>query len=278
MGMPWIKLYSDFLDDPKVGFLSDAAQLLFVKLVLLAGECDAEGYIANGETGLTSAQVAWRLRMPLPSFRESLSELERAGLVQDGDMILVVNFQKRQDRSQSEKREMWRERKRRQRDSENVTRESPVTPASVPPLEREGERDQSRGEGEENASAQPTEPAPAPKKEPKAQPIPIPAAVKEYRRACSLYPAKSWYDKIAFLVGELPENLDQWYRTCYAWVGMGWKPTNVQGMLECFKRKEIPGDKRGPPGSNGGQTAVEGMLALAEQHKRERMEAEHGNP
>lgn len=149
MGMPWVKLYTDFLDDPKVGFLSDAAQLLFVKLILMAGECDAEGYIANGETPLTQQQIAWRLRIAPESFAAALAELAQAGLVREDDgLILVTNFQKRQDRSQSEKREMWRERKRRQREAQNVTRESRVNHACVSPLE--GEKNREREEREED--------------------------------------------------------------------------------------------------------------------------------
>jgi len=119
-GMPWVKVYTEFLDDPKVGFLSEGAQLLLIKLFLLAGECDAEGYLANGDECLTFDHIAWRLRIPLDMFAERWDELSARGFVdQDDDGALCIrNFQKRQGRTQSEKREQWRRRKAKQREKE----------------------------------------------------------------------------------------------------------------------------------------------------------------
>ena len=118
-GMPWVKLYTEFLDDPKVGFLDELAQLLLVKLFLLAGECDAEGYLANGEELLTKEHVAWRLRIPGQEFCQRWAALEDKGFVaeEDDGALLIVKFQDRQGRSQSEKREQWRNRKRKQRET-----------------------------------------------------------------------------------------------------------------------------------------------------------------
>jgi len=119
-GMPWVKLYTEFLDDPKVGFLSEGAQLLLVKLFLLAGECDAEGYLANGDECLTTEHIAWRLRLAPDVFASRWDELEARGFVDrdDDGALSVRNFQKRQGRSQSDKRELWRRRKARQRENE----------------------------------------------------------------------------------------------------------------------------------------------------------------
>lgn len=144
--MPWVKIWTEILDDHKLGRLDAATKWQFVALCLLAGECDAEGYLANGDEPLTVDDIAWRLRESPDDIEEALAALQDAGLVtEDEGCWLVVNFSKRQGRAQSEKRRQWRERKRRQRDTagrdetgtdetvpEDVTRDITVTPGCVP--------------------------------------------------------------------------------------------------------------------------------------------------
>jgi len=141
--MPWIKIYTDILDDHKLGRLTATDKWRFVALCVLAGECDAEGYLANGNANMSIDDIAWRLREDADQLSISMQTLESVGLLcQDEDASwFVVNFSKRQGRSQSEKREQWRERKQRQRDKENVTRDSPVTPGSREEKSREEERE-----------------------------------------------------------------------------------------------------------------------------------------
>ena len=51
-------------------------------------------------------------------------------------------------------------------------------------------------------------------------------------------------------MGTDPPDLERWKNTVTAWVGMGWKPTNVKGMLECYAKRQIPGaDRASPRGS-----------------------------
>ena len=109
-GMPWIKLYNEFLDDPKVGRLTPGQQLLFIKLLLVAGECDAEGLLSNGDNPLTFDDIAWRLRFDTDLLAEHWQALELAGLVetQEDGSLLIIKFAERQGRPQSEKREQWR--------------------------------------------------------------------------------------------------------------------------------------------------------------------------
>jgi len=161
MGMPWIKLYTEILDEPKLGRLSDALKWRFVQLCLLAGECDAEGYLVSGTEAMPEDDIAWRLRLDVNELQKSLAELEGVGLVEldrDGDIWFVKNFSKRQGRSQSEKRKAWRERKQRQRDNEtDVTEESRVTPGPrVEQSRTEGE--QSREEAEAERDINPADP------------------------------------------------------------------------------------------------------------------------
>ena len=47
----------------------------------------------------------------------------------------------------------------------------------------------------------------------------------------------------------LPPELARWRETIIAWVGHGFKKTNVLGMLEYFRRGELPGRDHHPPGN-----------------------------
>lgn len=257
MGMPWVKLYTEMLDDPKVGFLSEGAQLLFVKLILLAGECDAEGYVANGDDPLSPEQIAWRLRIPLDQIEQRLSELTGARLIEDCDgILLVANFQERQGRSQSEKRKQWRDRKQKQRgnerDSENVTRDTDENPAGVTPLEGEGEGERER-EGEERKTPAAPPPAPA---------VAVWEEVMEERA-----PPEYWPDEMAHVVGDVQDDLDLWRRTLHQWRIDDHRADNIDGQLDRFRKNKLNRDdgvhSTGPPG--GSRSTVDEMAALLEE-------------
>ncbi len=163
-GMPWIKLYNEFLDDPKIGRLSDSSQLLFIKLLLVAGECDAEGALVNGDVSLSIGDLAWRLRLDETALDMSLIDLQREGLIDlAASTYTVVNFSKRQGRPQSVKREQWRERQQRKRDDvadeRSVTGDTDVSHA---PRERveESREDKSREDKTPNGAATPPKPPP----------------------------------------------------------------------------------------------------------------------
>jgi len=136
--MPWIKLYPEILDDPKIGRLSDVTKWRFVQLILYAGELDTEGYLPQNLD-----DAAWRLRTDVATLTQDLQALSRAGLVhyeEDTGMWCVTKFADRQGRAQAEKRELWRERQRRHREKlEDVTQESRVTNVGLTPLEGEEE-------------------------------------------------------------------------------------------------------------------------------------------
>ena len=154
-GMPWIKLYNEFLDDPKVGRLTPGQQLIFIKLLLVAGECDAEGLLSNGDDPLTFDDIAWRLRFDTDLLAEHWQALESAGLVetQEDGSLLIIKFSERQGRPQSVKREQWRERQQRKRDS--VTEEESVTgdaKESHAPRTEQTRGEQSREEGEQTTT------------------------------------------------------------------------------------------------------------------------------
>lgn len=135
--MPWIKLYTEMLDDPKIGRLADAIKWRFVSLVLLAGECDQDGAFINGAKPMSEDDIAWRLRITREQCETEIESLMTAQIVlldPDDHAYYLPKFSDRQGRPQSEKRAMWRERQARSRErketKESVTRDSPVTNAS----------------------------------------------------------------------------------------------------------------------------------------------------
>lgn len=154
--MPWIKIHTEILDDPKLGRLGAGDKWRFVALCVLAGECDAEGWLVDGSEPLTVGDIAWRLREDSETLRVSMEALAELGLltITDGAWI-VTNFAKWNPRPQSEKRAAWRERKRRQRErdtdeddtgshgetKEDVTRDTSGTPAGVPAPEQEADQE-----------------------------------------------------------------------------------------------------------------------------------------
>lgn len=326
--MPWIKIYTDILDDPKIGRLSASTKWHFVALCTLAGECDAEGYLVNGDEALTVDDIAWRLREDRAELASSMEALNKIGLlsIDDKDVWFVTNFAKRQGRSQSEKRAAWRERKNVQRkdlrptvferasgrceycgqplDEETwvvdhiippekggnseldnlaascpscntkkagrtpddagmalcggstATEVSQPCPNLVPTLsepcpssrEEKSREEKSREEGEKskriyagNLPAHPPGDPDSLEKPTSKTKVPVPEAIKVFRQNAHRYPAKSWYGDVVAVVGRDPPDLERWGQVVKEWVGNGWNPTNIRGMLDKFQGKTKDG-------------------------------------
>jgi len=75
------------------------------------------------------------------------------------------------------------------------------------------------------------------------RPKAVPPAVQIFQSKVRRLPAKSWWVEIQEMVGDTPESLERWGAVVYAWLGQGWNPGNVAGMLDHFRRGEIPGEK-----------------------------------
>ncbi len=122
--------------------------------------------------------------------------------------------------------------------------------------------EEARGSGAE------APPAPAPPRRGSRTPkpkTPIPEAVEVFRAETNRFPPKSWFPTIAEAVGADPPNLDRWRRVVHAWVGTGYNPTNVQGMLECYRRGDMPGTvPKAPNTSASGQTILDRNLETLE--------------
>jgi len=126
-----------------------------------------------------------------------------------------------------------REAKAKQLASKEEAKENPV-PAPVPapvPLETPPTVE---------AEKPPDKPPPKKQTRQRRKKPPPPEAVKVFRTNSNLYPPGSWYDDIVAAVGTAPADLEFWGDVVKAYVGCGWNPKNVKGMLEFYKRREIP--------------------------------------
>jgi hypothetical protein len=61
--MPWIKMHTTMLDDPRLARLDNQTQSTYFKLALLAGRCDAGGAFYQDGKQMTEEDIAWSLRM-----------------------------------------------------------------------------------------------------------------------------------------------------------------------------------------------------------------------
>lgn len=105
----WIKMYPEMLHDRKMRKLTEREQLVFMKLLLLAGQEDKNGVLPADE------DIALELYMKVTDVKKSLKTLTDAGLLTDRNGVTVVtNFEKRQETNLTgaEKVARYRERKR----------------------------------------------------------------------------------------------------------------------------------------------------------------------
>lgn len=107
---------------------------------------------------------------------------------------------------------------------------------------------------------------PSPKKE-KTTKQPKPASVLIYREITHRYPPGAMDTVIEAAVGNDPGALEFWRQVVLGYIGQGWNPANLNGMLEFYKRGEVPskpkafngnGNGNGAGNGNGGGTTLSG--------------------
>lgn len=283
--MPWVKLYTELLDDTKVLRLTDVCRWRFVQLILMAGECDAEGLLATTTGPMSLDDIARRLRVPTYMLSKQMNSLMNVGLVEYTPAgYRLVKFAERQGRKQSEKREQWRTAQQRVRhpattgpawasdeptNSQVVARSMPTnsqldansmlesakTPDNSTNVINDGaDREEERREEEEGGAGAP---APRAKKVTPSYP-----AVEAYRRASNLSLDKALWEDMHSAIGSDPANVAFWEQVVRAWIARGWRKNNVGGMFDYYKRRELPGEK-GPikqGASVGAQLRAEGYV------------------
>lgn len=149
--MPWIKVYTEFVDDAKFASCTDGVKLRFIQLMLIAGECDANGDLVAGGEWLKLDQIAWRLRVMCDQLENDIQALITLGVIARTKRgLTVVNFDKRQGRPQAVKREQWRERQQRHR---SVTRDKSVTHALVTLTDKDKDKDKEEDKDKDRESS-----------------------------------------------------------------------------------------------------------------------------
>jgi hypothetical protein len=134
----WIRLWTEMLDDPKVGLLDDTTWRVTVSLFMLAGEVDQEGLLGKGKV------IAWRLRRDEAQVLDALNQLSALGIVEtnpEGDWRLC-NFSKRNQRVED---------KIRQQQHRKAARSSTLVSQPVTGLSQEWSQSEAEVEEEEES-------------------------------------------------------------------------------------------------------------------------------
>ena len=137
---PWLKMWGEWLHDPKMLSLSLAEQGAWWRLLTLAQECDADGSLVKGNGApLTVPEIANCLHIATPrdmkTLRSMVGKMEAAGSLDwNSETLTIVHFAERQARIPSETKEAIRERVRQYRERQRVTEKPLQQPASSPPL------------------------------------------------------------------------------------------------------------------------------------------------
>jgi hypothetical protein len=83
-------------------------------------------------------------------------------------------------------------------------------------------------------------------------------AIVTFHEEMHRYPKRSQYKPIIEAIGHKPDDLSFWQRVVRAWNLTPWSPINIGGMLDCFKRREIPSTRSN---ANGKGQRRSGTLA-----------------
>lgn len=133
MKMLWFRFYSEFLDDTKVGTMSESDQLLWVKLLCMASESKKRGRILE-----TDEQICWRIRISPETLRHALDKFRAKGMIEHYEGgYRITHWDDRQhesDNSTSRVRK-YREKKRTE------TKEKRLRNVSVTPPEEDTEKE-----------------------------------------------------------------------------------------------------------------------------------------
>ena len=98
MPFPWIKMWLEGLDDPKLTRLSLAERGAWWELLMLAGKCKAGGKILSGNQALDMDEIADALHVKTSEDRLALESMitkmeKRGSLVwNEGHTLTIVNW------------------------------------------------------------------------------------------------------------------------------------------------------------------------------------------
>ncbi len=121
---PWLKLWTEWIDDPKILRLTLAERGAWVLILSLAQKCDAGGsLVTSSGSSLTLDEIMEALHVATPddvlAFINMVSKMQNEqSLVWNDNTLQVIHFAERQELVPSETPEAVRERQRRHREKE----------------------------------------------------------------------------------------------------------------------------------------------------------------
>jgi len=107
-----------------------------------------------------------------------------------------------------------------------------------------------------------TPPGPKPRRNRSKQNVERPAAVEVFRSVHKRYPRKATWARIESAIGDNEDNLAFWKQVCEKWSLLGWKPDNLDGQIDYFNRRQLPGRAFAAGSNKSGEAS--GMAALRE--------------
>lgn len=124
----WIKITTTMFDDQKIDFLeslpeADAILVIWIKLLTLAGKCNAGGYILLTESiPYTDEMLSHKFKRPLNTIRLALQTFQNLDMIDnENNTIHITNWEKHQNIDALEKiRERERLKKQRQREKQKL--------------------------------------------------------------------------------------------------------------------------------------------------------------
>jgi len=129
MPLPWIKMWLEALDDPKLTRLSLAERGAWWGILQLAGKCDAGGKILSGGVELDMDEIADALHVKTSDDRQALESMvakmgKRGSLKwNENNTLTVIHWEERQRIPPSAKPEAIADRVRRYRERRKKTEE-----------------------------------------------------------------------------------------------------------------------------------------------------------
>jgi len=140
MPLPWIKMWLESLDDPKLTRLSLAERGAWWGILKLAGKCDAGGKILSGSVGLDMDEIADALHIKTGDDRQALESMvtkmvgERGSLKwNESNALTVIHWEERQRIPPSARPEAIAERVRLYRERRKKTEEpEELAPSPTP--------------------------------------------------------------------------------------------------------------------------------------------------
>jgi hypothetical protein len=240
---PWFRVYNEVLTDRKLERIRQTTHLprvvirgAWLTIMAMANDSPERGYLLYApDIPVSDDDLCDDLEMDRSDFNELMAAFARMRMVHRDTCTVCTNFSKRQFKSDNStpRVQAHRARKRAEASVETVgCNVSETLLCNAPETDTDTETDT-----ETERESTPTSPNSRAHINRELHP-----ALAIYCEQTGLSPPKSdqWKMQIVETVGALTPRLDLWSQVIHGWVGMGWKATNIAGMLDRFRAGDIP--------------------------------------